>query len=191
MRAATMMSCFWEADMSTSLQAWGSGDRVMHLDTNESSGADEWFGGVLDACRDGAFAEDDYNFLHGYPTRCRVQFWYHRRKEKSFVHDDVSCVYEAYDIRSTWERPPVGGKPECADCWRERKRRARVLRLDAHEAEESARLADARLLEEGKHASPSSTRAQCWGRSTHSWSPGLAGRRRARRLAPGAGARDA
>ena len=120
----------------------------MLLDTNERSGADEWFGGVLNACREGKLEEDDYNFLHGYPTKSRVKFWYHRRSDQSFEHDDSLCMYQPYDIRTMWGREPADGRPECVDCWTERKRRARVLQLDAHESEESARLAHPRLAGE-------------------------------------------
>ena len=51
------------------LQERSSGERTLHLDANELSGARAWFGGVLDARRNGALGEDDCDFLHGYPTR--------------------------------------------------------------------------------------------------------------------------
>ena len=82
--AQQIMSCFWcTHDMphdQLALQKWSSGERLMHLDTNERSGADKGFGGVLEACREGNLGEDDYNFIHGYPTRAPIRFWYHRRK---------------------------------------------------------------------------------------------------------------
>ena len=88
----------------------------MHLDTNERSGADKWFGGVLDACRDGNLGEDDYNFIHGYPTKKPIRFWYHRRKDASFQHDETACTYVPYFIRNHWDAYPATEKYECCDC---------------------------------------------------------------------------
>ena len=71
--AAEIMTLFWcthdASHEHLALQTWGNGEWVLHLDTNERSGADTWFGGVLDACKSGALTEVEYNFLHGYPTK--------------------------------------------------------------------------------------------------------------------------
>ena len=127
------------------LQTWSNGERMLHLDTNERSGADKWFGSVLYACRDGALTEEDYNFLHGYPTRERIRFWYHRRTDANFAHHSNGCAYKPYHVRDHWEKYPEDERFECQDCWIERKRRARVLRLDAYQQQESARLVDPRF----------------------------------------------
>ena len=86
---------------------------MLHLDTNERSGADKWFGGILDACRSGTLGEDNYNFLHGYPTKEHILFWYHRREDQSFVHDTNGCARKPFHIREHWDAYPSDQKYEC------------------------------------------------------------------------------
>jgi len=40
------------------------------LTINHRSGSDVWYSSVIEQCRIGDLEEDDYNFLHGYPTLC-------------------------------------------------------------------------------------------------------------------------
>ena len=73
-KANFIMRMFWKPNEDSSLLSWQDGKRMLHLSRNERSGADEWFSHVLNLCRAGNLAEDDYNFLHGYPTEARVNF---------------------------------------------------------------------------------------------------------------------
>ena len=91
--------------------------------------------------------EDSYNFLHGYPTDANITFWYHRREDETFEHNCALCEYKPYHIRSYWDAWPAAEQFECLDCWTERKRRARVLRLDAHWEQDSRRMADPHFAE--------------------------------------------
>ena len=116
-----------DSDGHYHLQPWDAQCRIWELSRNIRSGADEWLSAVLDECRVGALSEDNYNFLHGFPTATPIQFWYHRRKEKTDWHRSVTCTVEG----------------ECQDCATERVRRNRWL--DAGNAPE---LAAQRLAEE-------------------------------------------
>ena len=64
-RAQAIMGMFWYSDLSFSLQRWDGDERLLHLNTNERSGADLWYSNVLDSCCTGSMTEDDYNLLHG------------------------------------------------------------------------------------------------------------------------------
>ena len=75
-RAHRLMNVFWDSNAWETLQTWSGSERVLELTTNIRSGADVWFSHVLEACRAGALEEDDYNFLHGYPTTTPITFWY-------------------------------------------------------------------------------------------------------------------
>ena len=46
-RAALSMGMFWFGDLNFSLQTWKGQERMLHLDTNERSGADKWYSDVL------------------------------------------------------------------------------------------------------------------------------------------------
>ena len=118
------MSMFWRHGERHSLQEWGDRGRVLHLSQNERSGADLWFSNLLNACREGNMDEDDYNFLHGYPTEQKICFWYAHREDPTWKHDDENCRYASYHILDHWDHC---SKFECEDCWAERKRRVRVL----------------------------------------------------------------
>ena len=58
-KANFIMSMFWGHGDATTLQKWTNGQRLMHLDRNERSGADTWFSNFLNACREGRLSEDD------------------------------------------------------------------------------------------------------------------------------------
>ena len=144
--AQYIMNMFWDSGFTDSLQEWSAQARVLHLSTNIRSGADVWFSEFLDACREGKLDEDDYNFLHGFPTTKRIQYWYHRRNEPTWVHEEW-CKRQGNSVAFYWRpgdtQPGVQENPlleadllvkdknflECADCFRERKRRARVLQV--------------------------------------------------------------
>ena len=133
-RASEIMGMFWFSHPKYSLQPWQQDERMLHLDVNERSGADTWFSNVLDACRQGQLSEDDYNFLHGYPTEGRIEFWYHRRHVNRGAHEEPRCYYVPYHIHQYWDRYPSEKMPhfECLHCWTERRRRARVLHVETY-----------------------------------------------------------
>eukprot|EP00973_Karenia_brevis_P016359 2240928-Karenia_brevis.AAC.1 len=138
------MSMFWDAHVSFSLQAWQNQERVLHVDVNQRSGADKWLSDVLDECREGNLQlednqkfldvvvircfEDNYNFLHGYPTRLPITFWFEQRQVNDGRHTTPTCRYTPYHVLDDWDDWPEGN--ECYNCWLERKRRARVLYVD-------------------------------------------------------------
>ena len=135
------MGMFWFQNLDFSLQAWRGQERMLHLDVNERSGADTWFSRVLNACREGCLEEEDYNFLHGYPTKNSPDTWYHRRHVNAGRHVEPRCRYEAYNIHGYWDQWPE--QFECKHCWAERKRRARVLLLEEYPEEARQRLTQA------------------------------------------------
>ena len=143
-KANFIMSMFWRHDEQTSLLPWKDGSRILHLTRNERSGEDRWFSHVLNRCRDGSLSEDDYNFLHGYPTDARIDFWYAQRNNSEWTHDVHACHYKPYSILDAWNGMPLEThqQTECKDCWSERKRRARVLHLQSHTTEAQERLGD-------------------------------------------------
>ena len=98
-KARQIMAMFWDPDISYSLQTWTGQERMLHLNINERSGGDKWFSEVLNSCRDGSLCEDDYNFLHGYPTLQRIDFWYHLREHNNGSHSLPLCEYKPYDVQ--------------------------------------------------------------------------------------------
>jgi hypothetical protein len=149
-KAYYIMGMFWYMNFEDSLQPWRGKERMLHLDVNERSGADKWFSDILNACREGALGEDDYNFLHGYPTAPikdkdkpdinTITFWYHRRHINAGKPDEPHCHYTPYHIHKYWDCYPREENFECEECWTERKRRARVLLLDDYPDEARERL---------------------------------------------------
>ena len=133
---------FWRNEGDDSLLPWKDGKRILHLTRNERSGADKWFSHVLNSCREGDLQEDDFNFLHGYPTEGAIKFWYEHREDSNWIHDDKTCSYTKYQIMDHWQEWPGASGFECKACWRERKRRARVLHLQSHQSHARARLTD-------------------------------------------------
>ena len=82
--ARSILNAFWEPGHKHALKMWPDKSRVLHLNENLRSGEDQWYSALLDACRVGRLGEDDYNFLHGFPTskKTRIHFWWHKRKEQ-------------------------------------------------------------------------------------------------------------
>ena len=75
---------------------------MVRLGANERSGADKWFGGVLDACRGGKQGEGESDFLRGHLAKERVRFWHRRRENSCFERDVAGCVYKPCDMRERW-----------------------------------------------------------------------------------------
>jgi len=132
------MNTFWCPGTLTSsweLQPWSRNDKscVVELAVNKRSGEDIWFSDVLDECRAGDLSEDNYNFLHGYPTSVgSIRFWYHRRKESPPWH--CTCEQKSYQMDFANFGTAVAstaGAFECQDCQQERFRRKRVLNMQA------------------------------------------------------------
>ena len=111
---------------------------VMELTVNIRSGEDVWYSKLLDACRSGTLQEDDYNFLHGYPTAAPITFWYHRKGE-NWVHaewcQNAGNKKPFFLDESGIEERVLEKKLECQDCFKERKRRARAMHLAQRPAE--------------------------------------------------------
>ena len=55
------MGMFWFGDLNFSLQAWKGQERMLHLDTDERSGADKWYSSFLQKARLGNVDEDSCN----------------------------------------------------------------------------------------------------------------------------------
>jgi hypothetical protein len=100
-KASEIMGMFWFQNLDFFLQAWRGQERMLHLDVNERSGADTWFSRVLDACREGGLEEEDYNFLHGYPTQNGPDTWYHLRHVSAGRHVEPRCRYEVIPSTAT------------------------------------------------------------------------------------------
>lgn len=89
---------------------------------------DVWFQGVLAECRAGRLSDDNYFFLHGYPTRQRV------RAAGCTCEQELSeQTWEAYDgewankfVRCGWTAQELLSL-ECEACATERRRRCRVM----------------------------------------------------------------
>ena len=65
-----IMASFWYAkNNSFALQEWKPGVRVMELSKNIRSGHDLWWNDVLEECRVGRLSEQNFCYLHGFPTR--------------------------------------------------------------------------------------------------------------------------
>ena len=58
---------------------------------------------MLNSCRDGDLQEDDFNFLHGYPTEGAIKFWYEHREDSNWTHDEKMCSYTKYRILDHWQ----------------------------------------------------------------------------------------
>ena len=143
-KANYIMRMFWGPnEEGISLLPWEDKRRILHLARNERSGNDEWFSQLLNACRNGNLSEDDYNYLHGYPTEATITFWYAHRSNTNWKHSEL-CRYSRYHVLDHWNECPSF---ECIHCWQERKRRARVLHLGTHASHAREQLADPRFAE--------------------------------------------
>jgi hypothetical protein len=121
--ANSAMSMFWLAAGTHSLQKWTkTGQRVMHLQVNKRSGRDVWFSQLLDTCRLGSMTMDDYNFLHGFPTKeppaCTACAGAYKHKM------GVAIASKDVDWEQAWHEIKAA---ECKDCQHERARRRRVV----------------------------------------------------------------
>ena len=137
-RAQKILSIFWSAGPDTLSRP------VFELTVNIRCGEDEWYGPLIAACREGSLSEEQYNFLHGYPTLTVGSFmcsWSASSSkeecEKLLTTGKLLCGNE--DCRrlmtTTWRdqrREGLGWVSaqalECEVCQRERKRRNRLLR---------------------------------------------------------------
>eukprot|EP00973_Karenia_brevis_P036174 4989258-Karenia_brevis.AAC.1 len=70
-----------------------------------------------------------------------INFWFEQRAVNDGKHTTPTCCYTPYHILDNWDRWPQDN--ECYNCWLERKRRARVLYVDARAAHAKERLTDA------------------------------------------------
>ena len=133
--ALHVMLMFWKADYPDAVQVWNddSKSRVIDLTVNVRSGADKWFSDLLASCRLGEMCEDDYNFLHGFPTTTAITFWWAKAQDKEWKHP-AWCAERRNATPFSWKhndtKAPLntdGQRFECAVCFQERKRRCRVL----------------------------------------------------------------
>ena len=111
------------------LQCWQGKSRVLELTTNIRSGEDQWFAEVLDQCRRGNLSIDNYNFLHGLPTRAPITFWYALKDSPGDPHAQQPCSVEH----------------RCHACLEEIIRRNRLLDMEKHGDEAAHKLAEARF----------------------------------------------
>ena len=142
--AQFILGVFWKADHPDALQEWTHGVRVLELTVNVRSGADTWFSDVLAACRLGNMLEDDYNFLHGFPTTTKISFWWDKKDADDWTHVKW-CEDRANSAPFNWsakmKQAPLdlhGRKFECAICFAERKRRCRVINMREDDLEVAA-----------------------------------------------------
>ena len=130
-KANSVMSMFWVGNHREALQFWQPNERVLHLDVNKRSGKDAWFSELLDDCRLGVMKDDDFSFLHGYPTLCRTNKGCTHTDCDAFEFRMKRCIQ---DKSKSWQAHWRELKNlECPDCQKERKRRTRVLHCDALE----------------------------------------------------------
>ena len=73
--------------------------------------------------------EENYNFLHGLPTRTVIAFWFHRRKEDKSWHRRMVCSLQS----------------PCEDCTTERRRRNRLLNIEKDPKGAAAKMAEPRF----------------------------------------------
>ena len=108
---------FWDCvEVDWGLQPWPACRAYVHeLSQNIRSGGDKWWNQVLEQARIGALSEDNYNWMHGFPSKCirhgSPQFWYEYRTSTDCP---CSCPVDAPD-------------DECQPCLQEKQRRCRVL----------------------------------------------------------------
>ena len=70
--AKLTMSIFWDCQsIDWGLQRWPDSKAFVHeLSQNIRSGEDKWWNEVLEQARQGELSEDNYNWLHGFPSTC-------------------------------------------------------------------------------------------------------------------------
>ena len=131
-----IMNMFWNGEHEDSLQVWTESKRVLELTTNIRSGGDLWYSDFLDACRRGELQENDYNFLHGYPTNASITFWYDQTHKQDWEHP-AWCALRGnsvpFYLQAGMKDSPTdaaGQALECSTCFQERRRRARCLHCE-------------------------------------------------------------
>ena len=112
---------------------WGSGpDTItkppLELSVNIRSRADVWYSSVIDECRRGRLTEENYNFLHGYPTNAVGSYLSITR---STMCGDSACEKLMNESWPDNRRQGVGWNhckmQECEVCQQERERRNRLM----------------------------------------------------------------
>ena len=98
------------------MQQWpGSNVYVHELSQNIRSGEDRWGNEVLEQARQGDLSDENYNWLHGFPSTCirqaGLQFWYHHSDETT---SPCTC-------------PTDCNTDVCKACVDEKQRRCRVV----------------------------------------------------------------
>jgi hypothetical protein len=154
-KVSHILNMFWDKDSQYSVQRWPeSNKRVLCLEQNKRSGADAWFSELLTNCREGDMTEDQYNFLHGLPTKV-CGSWLSRDQRSMCGNGECDRFYDnASSILSDYSRPwqvrwEEAKQMECAKCAEERQRRKRVIGCGAYgglkDAEAAAILASVRF----------------------------------------------
>ena len=172
-RSSNMMGRFWfcvDDDDPDALQLWSEpqcpsaeGCKVLELDVNHRSGSDAWYSDLLASCREGALALEDWQYLHGSPTKT-CGSWLSRQNRSSCGNPrclefeermkDVIASTSAGKMQNVsgaertaeWHRQVTadGQDLECELCSRERQRRHRVLVNDSADAHLTADLCSVR-----------------------------------------------
>ena len=150
-RGLYIMNMFWNGEHEDSLQVWTESKRVLELTTNIRSGGDLWYSDFLDACRRGELQENDYNFLHGYPTKARITFWYDQTHKQDWEHP-AWCALRGnsvpFYLHAGMKDSPTdaaGQALECSACFQERRRRARCLHCELCSEDAAAKINEARF----------------------------------------------
>lgn len=124
--AAWILNMYWRGDHEQSLQKWSiNTHRVLHLDVSKRSSADNWFTEFLNESRMGQLQDDQYNFMHGFPTlNCsRAECMEANCKNMpEYVQQKAQDTTKSWHM--LWEEVQ---QRECIACQKERLRRKRVL----------------------------------------------------------------
>ena len=116
---------------------WSPGKRVHELSTNIRSGEDLWWNEVLEQCRKGELSDDNYNWIHGYPTsvsicRAPLKYWYAYRKEAKGNNPPPPQCESLAQIPGEEEMRRPCTNPLCKDeqgpCFEEKERRRLLLK---------------------------------------------------------------
>ena len=114
--AKITMSIFWDCQsIDWGFQRWPDSKAFVHeLSQNIRSGEDKWWNEVLEQARQGELSEDNYNWLHGFPSTCirnaPLKFWY---RYKNSCESPCTC-------------PQSSNTDICEACLMEKQRRCRV-----------------------------------------------------------------
>ena len=124
---------FWIGGHREALQSWQHNERVLHLNVNKRSGKDAWFSRLLDDCREGCMTNEDFNFLHGFPTLCRANATCTDSRCDEFEAAVRRCIKDTSRPWDSHWRTILSLKEtlQCPACQQERKRRIRVMHCEA------------------------------------------------------------